>query len=375
MSFGNGKVMNILIQLSHPAHFHLYKNVAKNLMGDGHKVFILIKTKDILEDLLRQSGLPYYNILKAAHRKSKLGILWDMFVRDWRMFRFVRKNKIDLLTGSTVEVAQVGWITRKYRVNTGEDDMRVVPMVQKMGGSFMQTILSPEVCDNWKLEGKSVKYASYHELAYLHPNHFRAEKDIVERYFPTDSPYFVLRFASLSAHHDVGIHGIDAEIAQNLIDILKPHGRVYITSERELEPQFEPYRIRINTLDMHHVMAFSTLYIGDSQTMAAESGVLGVPFVRYNDFVGRIGYLNELEDVYHLGYGIKASEQGSTEKLYSVVREILGMSNRCEIWRTRRQKMLSEKIDYAQFLTWFIENYPASQKIMKDNPDYQFRFK
>ena len=46
--------MNILIQLSHPAHFHLYKNVAKNLMNDGHKVFILIKTKDILEDLLKQ---------------------------------------------------------------------------------------------------------------------------------------------------------------------------------------------------------------------------------------------------------------------------------------------------------------------------------
>ena len=30
--------MNILIQLSHPAHYHLYKNVAKNLMVDGHKI-------------------------------------------------------------------------------------------------------------------------------------------------------------------------------------------------------------------------------------------------------------------------------------------------------------------------------------------------
>ena len=68
--------MRILIQLSHPAHFHLYKVVTKNLIEDGHEVFILIKTKDILEDLLKQAGLPYYNILKEAHRKSKLGILW-----------------------------------------------------------------------------------------------------------------------------------------------------------------------------------------------------------------------------------------------------------------------------------------------------------
>ena len=367
--------MNILIQLSHPAHFHLYKNVAQNFMRDGHKVFILIKTKDILEDLLKQSGLPYYNILKEAHRKSKFGMLWDMLVRDWRILRFVKKHKIDLLTGSTVEVAQVGWLTRKYRVNTGEDDMNVVPLFPKMAGPFMGTILSPRVCNNYSLEPYSVKYESYHELAYLHPNHFQADKNVVEKYFSADTPFFILRFSSLNAYHDAGIQGINTEIAQHLIDILKPHGRIYITSERELEPQFEPYRIKINTLDMHHVMAFSTLYIGDSQTMAAEAAVLGVPFVRFNDFVGRIGYLNELEDVYQLGFGIKASEEGAANKMYKVVEEILSMPNLKEKWESRRQKMLSEKIDYAQFLTWFIEEYPESQKIMKENPDYQYRFK
>lgn len=367
--------MNILIQLSHPAHFHLYKNVAQNFMRDGHQVFILIKTKDILEDLLKQSGLPYYNILKEAHRKSKFGMLWDMLVRDWRILRFVKKHKIDLLTGSTVEVAQVGWLTRKYRVNTGEDDMNVVPLFPKMAGPFMGTILSPRVCNNYSLEPYSVKYESYHELAYLHPNHFQADKTVVEKYFSADTPFFILRFSSLNAYHDAGIQGINTEIAQHLIDILKPHGRIYITSERELEPQFEPYRIKINTLDMHHVMAFSTLYIGDSQTMAAEAAVLGVPFVRFNDFVGRIGYLNELEDVYQLGFGIKASEEGAAEKMYKVVEEILSMPNLKEEWETRRQKMLSEKIDYAQFLTWFIEEYPESQKIMKETPDYQYRFK
>lgn len=367
--------MNILIQLSHPAHFHLYKNVAQNFMRDDHKVFILIKTKDILEDLLKQSGLPYYNILKEAHRKSKFGMLWDMLVRDWRILRFVKKHKIDLLTGSTVEVAQVGWLTRKYRVNTGEDDMNVVPLFPKMAGPFMGTILSPRVCNNYSLEPYSVKYESYHELAYLHPNHFQADKNVVEKYFSADTPFFILRFSSLNAYHDAGIQGINTEIAQHLIDILKPHGRIYITSERELEPQFEPYRIKINTLDMHHVMAFSTLYIGDSQTMAAEAAVLGVPFVRFNDFVGRIGYLNELEDVYQLGFGIKASEEGAADKMYKVVEEILSMPNLKEKWESRRQKMLSEKIDYAQFLTWFIEEYPESQKIMKETPDYQYRFK
>ena len=110
---------------------------------------------------------------------------------------------------------------------------------------------------------------------------------------------------------------------------------------------------------MHHVMAFASLYIGDSQTMAAEAGVLGTPFVRFNDFVGRIGYLRELEDVYQLGYGIKASAPGSVDQLCARVQELVALpaSERQTTFAARRQAMLNDKIDCAKFLTWFIEHY------------------
>ena len=372
--------MNILVQLSHPAHFHLYKNAVKNLQEKGNNVYVLIKTKDILEELLQSSKIPYYNILPIAHRKNKVGILWDMLVRDWKILYFSLIHKIDLLTGSTPEVAHVSKLLGLYSVNTGEDDLEVVPAFAKITGPFIQTLLSPIVCDNKPLENRSVHYPSYHELAYLHPNHFAADKAIVEGYgIDTTKPYFIMRFASLKAHHDNGISGINTQVAQRLIEILSSHGEIYITSERELEPQFEPYRIRINPLDMHHVMAFASLYIGDSQTMAAEAGVLGTPFVRFNDFVGRIGYLRELEDVYQLGYGIHATpltedspirrndgslQPSGTEALYNTVAQLVAMpaEERRALYATRREKMLSEKIDYAKFLTWFIENYPASAK-------------
>ena len=237
------------------------------------------------------------------------------------------------------------------------------------------------------IEKHTVHYPSYHELAYLHPNHFTPDPSVVQGYgIDTTKPYFILRFASLNAHHDDGIKGINTEVAQNLVDILSPHGQIYITSERELEPQFEPYRIRINPLDMHHVMAFASLYIGDSQTMAAEAGVLGTPFVRFNDFVGRIGYLRELEDVYQLGYGIHASplteespirrndgslQPSGTEALYSAVEALVAMpaNERQTLFHSRRKQMLSEKIDYAKYLTWFIENYPSSAKQTKENQE------
>ena len=355
--------MNVLIQLSHPAHFHLYKNVASGLMENGHQVLFVIKSKDILETLLQNAGLPYVNINQHAHRGSKFGVLWDMLVRDWRILRLCRKYKIDLITGSTPETAHVSWLLHIHGVNTGEDDAAVVPAFGKVAGPFIQCLVVPDPCNTGASEPQTSHYPGYHELAYLHPNHFEADASVVKGYgIDTEKPYFVMRFASLNAHHDAGIRGINTEIAQRLIDILKPHGRIYITSERPLEPQFEEYRIKINPLDMHHVMAYASLYIGDSQTMAAEAGVLGVPFVRFNDFVGRIGYLRELEDKYELGYGIKASAEGSVDALCSRVENLVAMKadDRKAYFAKHRVKMLADKVDCAKFLTYFIEQYPAS---------------
>lgn len=371
--------MNVLIQLSHPAHFHLYKNVAQGLINDGHKVLFVIKSKDILESLLLNAGLPYVNINQHAHRGSKIGILWDMFVREWRIVRLCREYNIDLLTGSTPEVAHVSWLLRIHGVNTGEDDADVISMFIIIAKPFISNYVAPESCQMGGVEYKTIHYPGYHELAYLHPNHFTPNASVVNQYgMDISKPYFIMRFASLNAHHDNGVKGINAEIAEKLVKILRPYGRIYITSERPLESQFEQYRIQINPLDMHHVMAFASLYIGDSQTMAAEAGVLGVPFVRFNDFVGRIGYLRELEDVYELGYGIKASYEGSVDRLCDKIKGLVTMDagKRRKTYAERRAKMLSEKIDCAKFLTWYIENYPKSTEVArKANTTFWKKFK
>ena len=364
--------MKILIYLGHPAHFYNYKNVIPKLESDGHEVEILIKKKDVLEELLNNAGIPYHNILKEGRKDSKIGILWGTIKRAWRLNTFCSKFHPDILTGTSVENSWIGKIRHIPVININEDDADVVPKYAKTSYPWADEILTPIVCDNGKWNDKSIKYSGYHELAYLHPSNFTPDRAVVEKYFDTNSPYFLIRFAKLKAHHDSGIKGIDTDIAQHLIDLLSPHGRVFISSERPLEPQFEPYRIHIKPIDMHHVMAFADLYLGDSQTMAAEAGVLGVPFIRFNDFVGRIGYLRELEDVYQLGFGIKTNE---VDKLYEAVNSLLSMPDRKAIFQERRNRMLSEKIDFAQFLTWFIESYPESRKTMKENPEYQFNFR
>ena len=386
--------MKILVYMGHPAHFYLYKNTIKQLREDGHQVEILIKKKDILQTLLDNQGWEYHNILQEGRKNSKLGMLIGMLKRAWRQNKFCAQYKPDILTGTSVENSYIGKWRHIPVINCNEDDAAVVPLYAKLSYPWANAILNPIVCNSGKWDSKATKYPSYQELAYLHPNHFTADAKVVTGYgIDVTKPYFVMRFASLHAHHDNGIKGINTEIAERLVKILEPFGTIYITSERPLEPQFEQYRIKINPLDMHHVMAFASLYIGDSQTMAAEAGILGVPFVRFNDFVGRIGYLRELEDVYELGCGIHASvlpadspirrndgspQPSGVEELYKRVETLVSMpsAERKATFAARREKMLSDKIDCAKFLTWFIENYPASaEETKKADEAFWERFK
>lgn len=359
--------------ISHPAHFHMFRYTIDSLQKDGHQVVTVIRPKDVLEQLCQQAGLPYHRVKNRPKRWGMVGLGLSLVGKTIEVLRLARKEKPDILVGSDGVLAIVGRLLGCPSFECYEDDAEAIALYAKLFFPIYTGLIGPDCCSAGKWEYKKTSYRSYHELGYLHPHQFTPDKTKVEQYgIDTNLPYTLIRFAQLTAHHDVGIHGITTEIAEHVIGMLKPYGRIYITSERPLEPQFEPYRIHINPLDMHHVMAFASLYIGDSQTMAAEAGVLGTPFVRFNDFVGRLSYLNELERTYLLGFGHKTDD---VDGFYASIQRWLDMPDRKDLCEERRLRMLSEKIDYAQFLTWFIESYPESVRVMKENPDFQNRFK
>ncbi len=344
--------MKILFYLHHPAHFHLFRHTIRRLKSLQHEITIVATKKDVLEELLKSEGWEYENFLPHGRKDNKFSIALGLLKQDFRLLRKCITHRPDLLIGTSTEICQVGYLLRIPNIFVNEDDADVIPLVKKLAHPFAKYLLSPDVCDTG-MPNKTISYKGYHELAYLHPNVFSADKNVVKKYFNPDEKYFILRFAKLKAHHDSGVQGIDTTTASRLIETLSAHGKVYITAERELEKEFEPYRLNIKPIDMHHVMAFASIYIGDSQTMAAEAGVLGVPFIRYNDFVGRIGYLRDIEDHFQLGYGIKP---GNPEVLLSKVNELLNMIDIKTIWERKRAKMLSEKIDVTEYFVRILVN-------------------
>ena len=382
--------MKVLFMISHPAHFHMFRYTIENLQKDGHQVVNVIRPKDVLEQLCIDANLPFYKVTDRPKKWGMIGLGVSLVEKIFEVFKIARKEKPDILIGSDGVLAVVGKLLHIPSFECYEDDAEAIALYAKMFFPIYTGLICPKCCSAWKWNNKKIAYPSYQEFGYLYPSQFTPDKSVVEKYgIDTSKTYFLIRFAKLTAHHDVGIHGMNTQIAEHVVELLKSHGQIYITSERELEPQFEPYRIRINPLDMHHVMAFASLYIGDSQTMAAEAGVLGTPFVRFNDFVGRLSYIHELEcptdytprkdgyvpfvdkhvpdDVHYcLGYGHKTAD---VEGFYRSIEKWMAEPNRKEICAERRERMLSEKIDYAKYLTWFIENYPASQQETRENQE------
>jgi len=364
--------MKVLFHLGHPAHYHLFKNIIKKLKENKCKIKILIKKKDILEDLLIEEGLEFFYSSKKGRGDNNFSIAWGLFIRDLALLRIAWKFKPELLLGTSAEITHVGKLLDIPSVVVNEDDFNAIPLFCYLSYPFANHILTPASCKTGKWRYKSINYDGYHELAYLHPNNFSPDARIIDFFHSCTSRYFILRFVKLTAYHDTRKGGINADIALKIIKMLEQHGKIYISSERELEPQFEKWRININPVDMHHALFYADMCIGDSQTMAAEAAVLGTPSIRFNDFVGKLGYLEELEHKYGLTYGIKTSEP---QKLYIKIQELLNTPSLKEKWQDRRKKMLSEKIDVTAFMIWFIENYPESVEIMKKEPSFQREFK
>ena len=319
-----------------------------------------------------QDDVEFINIQDKVRGNTKKDILLASFKRTWAVYKIARKHKADLLIGTDASIAQAAKLLGKPAITTLEDDVEIIINLAKLTYPFTTDILVPTPCRVGKWEKKKIGYEGYMKLAYLHPNYFTPQKNIIEKY-NISGKYCLIRLAKLTAHHDKGIKGLNHDLVENIITTAKKYNyNVYISSEANLYESLKPYQLKIKNTDIHHVMSFASLLISDSQSMSVEAAMLGLPSLRFSDFSGRISVLEELENKYKLTFGIKTTE---SNKLIRKMEEILSMPNCHQNFQERRTNMLSEKIDVTAFLIWFIEKYPESRKIMKENPDFQFNFR
>lgn len=360
-----------LFQLNHPAHFHLFKHTIQILKDKGHRVLISIKDKDILKELVKDYS--FVQLSEGYRKKNLFSIVNSVFQRDKKLIKIAKNFKTDLMIGTSPEIGHIGPFVGVPSLFFGEDDVDLsIPMY--IGAltcyPLFSTIMAPIGVNNSIWNRKTVNYNGFQKLAYLHPNQFKADRRKVD--ISVGERYFMLRFANLQAYHDINAKGITNSLAKQIVDKLTIRGTVLISSERDLPEELKEYEFKGNKQDIHHYLYFADLYIGDSQSMAVESAMLGTPNIRFSDFVGKISVLEEIEKKYKLSIGVNSEKP---QDLLNAVDEIINNNNSVKDFKSRRDTLLNDKIDVTAFMVWFIENYPNSKKIMNENPDYQNNFK
>ena len=361
--------MNILIDISHPAHVHLLRNAYKTLVEKGNKVLVAVKEIPSAMKLLDLYGIPYVNIGKKDDALGKKGM--DQLVFDKRLLKLVRQHHIDLGLGSSINIAHVSKLCKMKSIVLDDDDDEAEPLFVKFGHPFADTILTPSAIK--RKSTKAVYVDAYHELAYLHPNRFVPDPSVLrDAGVEEGEPYFILRFNAFKAHHDIGAEGLSIENKRRLVERLQARGKVFITTERNMDDEFKPYQLMVSPDKAHSLMYYATMFVGDSQTMTSEAAVLGTPAVKCNSFAGRLAVPNELEQKYGLCYSFLPEQQ---EAFFAKIEELLAMPDLKGEWQLRRQRLLADKIDYTSFLVWFVENYPQSRQTVLDHPDYQSQFR
>lgn len=360
--------MNILIDIGHPGHVHLFRPFANQMIEKGHKILLTCREKEFEIELLEAAKFNY----KSFGRKfsSITGKVFGLFKFDTQEFIEALKFKPDiLLSHGSIYAAHAAFLIGKPHISF-EDTFNYEQL--RLYKPFTSTILTSDY-PHPSVGKRNIQYSGYHELAYLHPNRFSPEQKAMEYLnLSVHDRFVIMRFVAWNATHDKGHKGLSIEAKRKAIKEFEKYAQVFISSESELPDDLKQYSLKIPAQIIHHVMYHADLIYGESATMITEGAVLGVPGI-YLDNAGRL-YTEELEKKYDLVYNFTESDEDQLKSIEKGVALLKNPDLKLD-WKTKRRKMLDNKIDVTAFLVWFVENYPQSAKIMKENPDYQYRFK
>jgi len=344
--------MRILIEILHPAHVHFFRNAISEWKARGDEVLVLSRDKECANDLLEAYDIPFTSISRLG--SSKASLFLEMGIRDWRMWRAARSFKPDVLAGIMgVTIAQVGKVIRKPAVVFYDTENAAI--TNRVVYPLAHSVCTP-ACYQGEVNGNHITYPGYHELAYLHPNRFQPDPEVLTRAGVDPSePFYILRFVSWQASHDIGEVGLSLDFKISLVRKLAEIGRVLITSEGELPVELEDYCFALPPEDMHHFMAHARMLIGESATMASEAAVLGVPAFFISD-TGR-GYTDEEEEKYGLVYNFKTSE---ADDAMEKIDELLKEPDLQKQFEEKRKAMLADTVDTTAWLMQYMD------RIVKD---------
>jgi len=336
--------MKILIDIKHPAHVHFFRNFITIMKNKRHDVLVTARDKDITLDLLKKYKIDYIKISSIG--KTKLDLFKELVVRNYSFYKIAKKFKPDVLLGLMgITIAPTGKLLGIPSLVFY--DTENAGLTNFIAYHLCTKFITPD-CYTKRLGNKNIRYRGYHELAYLHPNYFRPDSEVLKKAgIRKGETFTVVRFVSLGASHDIGHKGLSLDMKIRAIKEFSKHGRVFITSEKPLPAELEEFRLTLPPGEVHSLIYYSTLLYGESATMASEAAVLGTHAI-YLDKDGR-GYTDEEERKYGLVFNFTESRDDQLNSIKKGI-QILKDKKSNKKAEEKRRKLLKDKIDVTSFI-------------------------
>ena len=336
-----------MLDIGHPKDVNVFKNVIFSLLKNGHEIKIFARAKENTEKMLKMYGFEYE---VSKHYNTMLGKAFGILSNDLLLYKKARAFKPDIFVspGSPYS-AHVSRLMRKPHI--AFSDTEIAGIVTKLTLPFTDEIYT-STSFYLDLGIKQKQFNGYYELAYLHPNYFKPNKKILNKY-GLDGDYILVRLSALSSNHDLNAKGFNfktEEELKNYIATLENYGKVIISSEISHWQTIKDYQLEMNPMDLHDIIYYAKLCIGEGATMASEAAILGVPSIYVSNT--ERGYLNELEREYELVYNIPERDDALEKAI-----EILENDAIKSEWDLKRNMMLRDKIDVVDFIVNAIERY------------------
>ncbi len=348
--------MKILFDLGHPAHVHYFKYLIKLLKKNGNQVLIVAREKDVTQRLLKKYRIPYLSRGKGS--KTLLGKFFYLFKANLRIYEYSIIFQPDLfISFASPYAAQIASYFNKPHIAFTDTEHAKLGIASFL--PFTDIIITPKTFKG-NLGHNHIKFDGYMEDAYLHPKYFKPDKNILKKLNLSDQErYVVFRLVSWDASHDFGQNGFRTDTLVELINEVKKHARVFISAENKVPKIFKKYQLSINPTEIHDVLSFAELFIGEGATMASECAIMGTPSIYMNSLSA-----GTLEDQEKKGILTTFnSSNGLIEKTKEILTNPKGKIETKQI----SLELFKNKIDINIFFYWLITEYPKSVNNYKNN--------
>jgi len=246
----------------------------------GHSFTIVARQKDVTFQILKSFGTPFISRGKGGSNVfTKLLYLPKAIIH---LVLVAKRNRTDLFLSFASSYAAIASAICQ-RPHIALDDTEHASLEIALYSRFSDVIITPRDYGR-DLGSTHVKYHTYMELMYLHPEYFEPALDVrrVLGLNPRDR-FAIVRLVNWTASHDVGHNTITISDKMSVIKYLAEQVTVFVSAEGKFPEELNAHKIPDHPALFHDMLRAADLYLGEGATAASEAAILGTPAIYINE--------------------------------------------------------------------------------------------